>query len=173
MLNSDNYFAINIRKSETARRDICRGLALAENPFRLLMIAIGCIADMSGDGTFLSSCQQSLENIYGAGLEDPQYIEHRVSELNQSIDKLERCLDTCNENARERLHFALRLQRNPKEKSVRQILYLTVAIERDSPCFTRRLAIVITFDPVLFILVYLLFYICSLSLIILYTLKNV
>ncbi len=50
MLNSDNYFAINIRKSETARRDICRGLALAENPFRLLMIAIGCIADMSGDG---------------------------------------------------------------------------------------------------------------------------
>lgn len=115
MLNSDNYFAINIKKSETARRDICRGLSLAENPFRLLIIAIGCIADMSGDGTFLSSCQQSLENIYGAGLEDPHYIDHRVSELKQSIDKLERCLDTCNENVRERLQFALRLQRNELE----------------------------------------------------------
>lgn len=46
--------------SKTARRDICRGLSLAENPFRLLMIAVGCIADMSGDGTFLTSCQQSL-----------------------------------------------------------------------------------------------------------------
>ena len=67
MLNSDNYFAINIKKSETARRDICRGLSLAENPFRLLMIAISCIADMSGDGMFYSSCQQALENVYGAG----------------------------------------------------------------------------------------------------------
>lgn len=122
MLNSDNYFAINIKKSETARRDICRGLALAENPFRLLIIAIGCIADMSGDGTFFSSCQQSLENIYGAGLEDLQYIEHRVSELEQSINKLERCLDTCNDNVWERLQFALRLQRNELEQLVRALL---------------------------------------------------
>ena len=120
MLIPNDYFSINIKKSETARRDICRGLALAENPFRLLMIAIGCIADMSGDGTFLSSCQQSLENIYGAGIEDPQYIEHRVSELNQSIDKLERCLDTCNDNVRERLQFALRLQRNELEKLMKK-----------------------------------------------------
>lgn len=116
MLNSDNYFAINIKKSETARRDICRGLALAENPFRLLIIAIRCISDMSGDGTFFSSCQQSLENIYGAGLEDPQYVDNRISELKQSIDKLERCLDTCNDNVRERLQFALRLQRNELEE---------------------------------------------------------
>lgn len=116
MLNSDNYFAINIKKSETARRDICRGLALAENPFRLLIIAIRCISDMSGDSTFFLSCQQSLENIYGAGLEDPQYIDHRISELKESIDKLERCLDTCNDNVRERLQFALRLQRNELEK---------------------------------------------------------
>lgn len=108
MLNSDNYFAINIKKSETARRDICRGLVLAENPFRLLMIAVGCIADMSGDG--------NLESVYGAGLEDSRYIEHRVSEMEQSISKLERCLDTCNENARERLQFSLRLQRNELEK---------------------------------------------------------
>ena len=120
MLNSNNYFAINIKKSETARRDICRGLALAENPFRLLMIAIGCIADMSGDVTFFSSCQKSLENIYGAGLEDPQYIDNRISELKQSIDKLERCLDTCNENVRERLQFALRLQRNELEKLLKK-----------------------------------------------------
>ena len=116
MLNSDNYFAINIKKSETARRDICRGLALAENPFRLFMIAVGCIADMSGDSTFLTTCQQSLYNVYGAGLEDSQYIEHRVSELERNINKLERCLDTCNEDARERLQFALRLQRNELEK---------------------------------------------------------
>ncbi|MDE5576130.1 MAG: hypothetical protein K2J11_01910 [Oscillospiraceae bacterium] len=113
---TDNYFAINIKKSETARRDICRGLVLAENPFRLLMIAVKCITDMSGDGTFLSSCQQSLENIYGAGLEDPQYIDNRISELKESIDKLERCLDTCNDNVRERLQFSLRLQRNELEK---------------------------------------------------------
>lgn len=106
MLNSDNYFAINIKKSETARRDICRGLSLAENPFRLLMIAISCIADMSGDGTFLLSCQQALDNVYGAGLEDPQYIDNRISELKESIGKLERCLITCNDNARERLQFA-------------------------------------------------------------------
>ena len=119
MLN-DNYFAINIKKSETARRDICRGLVLAENPFRLLMIAVKCITDMSGDGTFFSSCQQSLENIYGAGLEDPQYIDNRISELKQSIDKLERCLDTCNENVRERLQFALRLQRNELEKLLKK-----------------------------------------------------
>lgn len=119
MLN-DNYFAINIKKSETARRDICRGLVLAENPFRLLMIAVKCITDMSGDGTFLSSCQQSLENIYGAGLEDPQYIDNKISELKQSIDKLERCLDTCNENVRKRLQFALRLQRNELEKLLKK-----------------------------------------------------
>jgi len=122
MLNSDNYFAINIRKSETARRDICRGLALAENPFRLLMIAIGCIADMSGDGTFFSSCQQSLENIYGAGLEDPQYIDNRISELKQSIDKLTRCLDTCEDTeARERFQFVLRLQRNELENLLKKV----------------------------------------------------
>lgn len=120
MLNSDNYFAINIKKSETARRDICRGLSLAENPFRLLMIAISCIADMSGDGMFYSSCQQVLENVYGAGLEDTQYIDHRVSELKQSIDKLERCLVTCNDNVRERLQFALRLQRNELEKLLKK-----------------------------------------------------
>ena len=66
MLIPNDYFSINIKKSETARRDICRGLVLAENPFRLLMFAVKCITDMSGDGTFLSSCQQSLENIYGA-----------------------------------------------------------------------------------------------------------
>lgn len=120
MLNSDNYFAINIKKSETARRDICRGLALAENPFRLLMIAVKCITDMSGDSTFFSSCQQALENVYGAGLEDPQYIDNRISELKQSIDKLEHCLITCNENVRERLQFALRLQRNELEKLLKK-----------------------------------------------------
>ncbi len=120
MLNSDNYFAINIKKSETARRDICRGLSLAENPFRLLMIAISCIADMSGDGMFYSSCQQALENVYGAGLEDPQYIDNRISELKESIGKLERCLITCNDNARERLQFALRLQRNELEKLLKK-----------------------------------------------------
>lgn len=120
MLNSDNYFAINIKKSETARRDICRGLSLAENPFRLLMLAIGCIADMSGDDTFLLSCQQALDNVYGAGLEDNRYIEHRVMELKQSIGKLERCLDTCNDNVRERLQFALRLQRNELEKQLKK-----------------------------------------------------
>lgn len=122
MLIPNDYFSINIRKSETARRDICRGLSLAENPFRLLMIAIGCIADMSGDNTFFSSCQQSLEKIYGAGLEDSRYLEHRVSELKQSIDKLERCLDTCNENVRERLQFALRLQRNELESLLKKVL---------------------------------------------------
>lgn len=116
MLIPNDYFSINIKKSETARRDICRGLALAENPFRLLMIAVGCIADMSGDGTFLTSCQRSLESVYGAGLEDSRYTEHRVSELEHSISRLERCLDTCNEDARERLQFALRLQRNELEK---------------------------------------------------------
>ena len=120
MLNSENYFAINIKKSETARRDICRGLSLAENPFRLLMIAISCIADMSGDGMFYSSCQQALENVYGAGLEDPQYIDNRISELKESIGKLERCLITCNDNARERLQFALRLQRNELEKLLKK-----------------------------------------------------
>lgn len=116
MYISKDYFSINIKKSETARREICRGLALAENPFRLLMVAIVCIADMSGDGTFVSSCRQSLESVYGAGLEDSRYKEHRISELKQSIDKLERCLDTCNDNARERLSFALRLQRNELER---------------------------------------------------------
>lgn len=120
MLNSDNYFAINIKKSETARRDICQGLSLAENPFRLLMIAISCIADMSGDGMFYSSCQQALENVYGAGLEDPQYIDNRISELKEGIGKLERCLITCNDNARERLQFALRLQRNELEKLLKK-----------------------------------------------------
>lgn len=116
MLNSDNYFSINIQKSETARREICRGLQLAENPFRLLIIAIGCIADMSGDNTFSLSCQKALETVYGAGLEDTRYIDCRISELKQSIDKLERCLDTCNENVRERVQFALRLQRNELEQ---------------------------------------------------------
>lgn len=116
MLIPNDYFSINIRKSEAARRDICRGLSLAENPFRLLIIAIECIADMSGDGTFLLSCQQSLEKIYGAGLEDSRYIECRVSEMKESIDKLERCLNTCNDSVRERLQFALRLQRNELEK---------------------------------------------------------
>jgi len=121
MLIPNDYFSINIKKSETARRDICRGLALAENPFRLLMIAIGCIADMSGDGTFFSSCQQSLKNIYGAGLEDPQYIDNRISELKQSIDKLTFCLNTCEDTeAREQFQFALRLQRNELENLLKK-----------------------------------------------------
>ena len=105
-------FALNIKKSETARRNILRGITLAENPFTLLIIAIRCIAKMSGDMSFLPMCEKAMESIQGAGLHNEEYTAHRISELEQSIEKLTENLNSCSDyNTRERICFAVRLQR--------------------------------------------------------------
>lgn len=112
MLKSDELLSMNMQKSEAARRDICRGIALGLNPFSLLMIAIKCIAELSGDSSFSSMCSRSIEDIYGAGLDNADYKAYRESELESSIKQLDKSLRTCTkQDTRERLKFALRLQK--------------------------------------------------------------
>lgn len=111
MLNKKEYFSINIKKSEEARNTICRGLVLAENPFRLLMAAIKCIADMSGDTGFYDICLKAMDNVYGAGLNEHEYAMYRAEELEQSIKQLQEGISQCREQStRERLAFAVRMQ---------------------------------------------------------------
>ncbi len=91
---------------------ICRGLSLAENPFTLLIIAIRCIAEMSGDMSFIPMCEKAMESIYGAGMHNEEYTAHRITELEQSIEKLTESIRTCSDyNTRERFCFAVRLQK--------------------------------------------------------------
>ena len=111
MLNKKEYFSINIKKSEEARNLICSGLVLAENPFRLLMTAIKCIAEMSGDSGFYDMCLKSMDNVYGAGPNDLEYVMCRAEELEQSIKQLQESISQCREHStRERLEFAVRMQ---------------------------------------------------------------
>ena len=110
-------FALNIKKSEAARSSICRGLSLAENPFTLLIIAIRCIAEMSGDMSFIPMCEKAMESTYGAGMHNEEYTAHRITELEQSIEKLTESIRTCSDyTTRERLCFAVRLQREELNK---------------------------------------------------------
>lgn len=121
MIKTDELYLLNMRKSEAARRDICRGIALAENPFSLLIIAIKCIAELSGDSSFSSMCSRSIEDIYGAGLDNAEYNAHRESELEASIKQLDKSLRTCTkQDTRERLKFALRLQKKELESLQKQ-----------------------------------------------------
>ena len=104
-------FALNIKKSEAARSSICHGLSLAENPFTLRIIAIRCIAEMSGDMSFIPMCEKAMKDIYGVGLHNEEYTAHRVAELEQSIEKLTESIRICSDyTTRERLCFAIRLQ---------------------------------------------------------------
>lgn len=106
-------FALNIKKSETARINITRGLALGENPFALLIIAIKCIADMSGDSTFYDVCCKSIQAVYGAGLEDRDYLKIKIAELEENILKITESMSRSdNEDTKKRLQLALRLQKN-------------------------------------------------------------
>lgn len=110
-------FALNIKKSEAARSSICRGLSLAENPFTLLIIAIRCIAEMSGDMSFIPMCEKAMKDIYGVGLHNEEYTAHRIAELEQGIEKLTESIRTCSDySTRERLCFAVRLQREELKK---------------------------------------------------------
>lgn len=122
MIKTDEFQLLNMRKSEAARRDICRGIALGLNPFSLLMIAIKCIAELSGDCSFSSMCSRSIEDIYGAGLDNAEYNAHRESELETSIKQLDKSLRTCTkQDTRERLKFALRLQKKELESLQKQV----------------------------------------------------
>ncbi|MGN0599218.1 MAG: hypothetical protein ACI4JK_04920 [Oscillospiraceae bacterium] len=122
MIKTDELQLLNMRKSEAARRDICRGIALGVNPFRLLMIAIKCIAELSGDSSFSSMCSRSIEDIYGAGLNNTEYNAHRASELEESIMQLNDSLQACTaQGTRERLQFALRLQKKELETLKKQV----------------------------------------------------
>ena len=121
MIKTDELYLLNMQQSEAARRDICRGIALGLNPFSLLMIAIKCIAELSGDSSFSSMCSRSIEDIYGAGLDNAEYNAHRESELEASIKQLDKSLRTCTkQDTRERLKFALRLQKKELESLQKQ-----------------------------------------------------
>lgn len=122
MIKTDELYLLNMQKSEAARRDICRGIALAENPFSLLIIAIKCIAELSGDSSFSSMCSRSIDDIYGAGLNNTEYNAHRASELEASIMQLNDSLQVCTaQGTRERLQFALRLQKKELETLKKQV----------------------------------------------------
>ncbi|MBQ8780683.1 MAG: hypothetical protein IJZ72_03295 [Oscillospiraceae bacterium] len=109
----NELFALNIKKSETARLNITRGLALGKNPFTILMIAVKCIADMSGDSTFYDVCCKSMQAVYGAGLEDKDYMKAKIIDLEENILKItENMSRSDNEDTRKRLQLALRLQKN-------------------------------------------------------------
>ncbi|MGN1135124.1 MAG: hypothetical protein ACI4SF_02785 [Oscillospiraceae bacterium] len=95
MIKTDELHLLNMQRSEAARRDICRGIALGVNPFILLIIAIKCIAELSGDSSFSSMCSRSIDDIYGAGLNDANYNAHRASELEASIMQLNDSLQAC------------------------------------------------------------------------------
>ncbi len=82
-------FALNIKKSEAARSSICRGLSLAENPFTLLIIAIRCIAEMSGDMSFIPMCEKAMENTERVcTMKNTQRIE--LQNLNRELKSLPR-----------------------------------------------------------------------------------
>lgn len=122
MIKTDELYLLNMQRSEAARRDICRGIALGLNPFSLLMIAIKCIAELSGDSSFISMCSRSIDDIYGAGLNDANYSANRVSELEASITQLNNSLQACTAHGtRERLQFALRLQKKELETLKKQV----------------------------------------------------
>lgn len=122
MIKTDELYLLNMQKSEAARRDICRGITLGLNPFSLLMIAIKCIAELSGDSSFSSMCSRSIDDIYGAGLNNTEYNAHRASELEASITQLNNSLQACTAHGtRERLQFALRLQKKELETLKKQV----------------------------------------------------
>lgn len=122
MIKTDELYLLNMQKSEAARRDICRGITLGLNPFTLLMIAIKCIAELSGDSSFGSMCIRSINDIYGAGLNNTEYNAYRASELEASITQLNNSLQTCTAHGtRERLQFALRLQKKELETLKKQV----------------------------------------------------
>ena len=66
MLTTNDIHLINMQKSETARRELNRGIALGVNPFRLLAIAVDCISELTGDASFGMICSNSISDIYGA-----------------------------------------------------------------------------------------------------------
>lgn len=113
MLTTNDIHLINMQKSETARRELNRGIVLGVNPFLLLAIAVDCISDLTGDASFGMICSNSISDIYGAGLSNAAYIENRASELETSIEQLNESICNCTKaDTRKRLEFALRMQKN-------------------------------------------------------------
>lgn len=117
MLTTNDIRLINMQKSETARRELNRGIALGVNPFRLLAIAVDCISELTGDASFGMICSNSISDIYGAGLNDAAYIESRAAELEASIEQIQSNIQNCTDtDTRKRLEFALNLQKNELKK---------------------------------------------------------
>lgn len=51
----------NIQKSELLRAEIAKGAKAGEDPGSLLLLAVDCIAAMTGDGVFSASVKKNLE----------------------------------------------------------------------------------------------------------------
>lgn len=98
-----------IRQTETSRAAILRSLAVGDNPFKILLIAVDCISKLSSDMDFAEQCRRNIPAVYCAGLSDPQAVQLRMSELEERITRVRSSVwKAADADTRERLIFSVR-----------------------------------------------------------------
>lgn len=109
----NDYFALNIKNSQAARLELSKGIVTGISPFMLLLIAIKCISDMSGDTAFYVQCLKNINAVYGAGLQDDSLRSFDIKEYSKRIEQITESLCNCSDkDTRQRLEFSIRLQQN-------------------------------------------------------------
>lgn len=106
-----------INKTESARAEILRGLAVGDNPFKILLIAVDCIGKLSGDTVFTEQCRKNISVVYSSVLNDPQAVQLSMNELEERISRIKSKLwNTSDHDTRERLLFSVRQMQNEYKK---------------------------------------------------------
>lgn len=80
----------NIRVSNTYRTAITKGLLNGESPYRLLLQAIKCISEMTGDKPFYTENYDTVKSVYGEGLIETTPLEIELEEVRNRLEKLTR-----------------------------------------------------------------------------------
>lgn len=80
----------NIHISSTYRTSITKGLLNGESAYRLLLQAIKCISEMTGDKPFYTENYDTVKSVYGEGLLETAPLEVELEEVRSRLEKLTR-----------------------------------------------------------------------------------
>ena len=109
----NDYFALNIKNSQAARLELSKGIVTGINPFMLLLIALKCISEMSGDTAFYNQSIKNINAVYGAGLQNADVLSFDIKEYSKRIEQIRESINTCSDSdTLQRLKFSIRMQQN-------------------------------------------------------------
>lgn len=109
-LEAYKEYQTNIRRSGELRTDILKGVKAGQSAHTLLLKAVECISNMTGDKLFYTQIEKDLKAIYGEAFLDDIPLEWELKEVELRLDRLREAYkrETTSPDSKHRIETAIR-----------------------------------------------------------------